>query len=195
MFTNGRCGHSVSATRSRLSSLAQSRDATSRGSRFRWTTFRISRGEVAEHAIWLMRQSYLRYALKSAADPGCLPEKEDERLHLHPELKSMRAHFILSRIAVVKNRTSLVQQFILTNATTGHRPTHSTVPIEGDSIVKDLVASGPVSLSMRRFTRFSIGRRLIRDTSASRCWLRISDFPTSRRRRRKQCAVVVILTL
>ncbi len=123
-----------------------------------------------------MRQSYLRYALKSAADPGCLLEKEDERLHLHPELKSMLARFIPPRIAAVKIRTSLVQQFVLTNATTGHRPTHSKVPIEGDSIAKELVASGPVSLSMRRFTRFSIGRRLIRDTSASHCWLRISDF-------------------
>jgi hypothetical protein len=73
-----------------------------------WATFRIHGDEDIEHAIWLMRVSYLRYALKSAADPVRLLGKEGERLHLHPELISMLARFIPARAAVVESRTSLV---------------------------------------------------------------------------------------
>lgn len=72
-----------------------------------WTTFQIRHSEDVEHAIWLMRLSYIRYALKSAADPDCLLEKEDERLHLHPELKSMLTRSIPVRASAVQGLTSI----------------------------------------------------------------------------------------
>jgi hypothetical protein len=59
-----------------------------------WTTFHIRGDKEIEHAIWLMRLSYVRYALKSAPDPPQLLETEAERLHLSPDLVSLLARFI-----------------------------------------------------------------------------------------------------
>jgi hypothetical protein len=59
-----------------------------------WTTFRIRSDRDVEHAIWLMRLSYLRYVLKSATDPMRLLETEAERLGLRPELTSTLARFL-----------------------------------------------------------------------------------------------------
>ena len=73
-----------------------------------WTTFRIRDEKDFERAIWLMRLSYVRYALKSAADPARLLENEDEHLRLHPELKSMLARFIPAHAVPVESRTSPV---------------------------------------------------------------------------------------
>jgi hypothetical protein len=37
-----------------------------------WTTFHVRSEGDLQHALWLMRLSYLRYALKTASDPrGC----------------------------------------------------------------------------------------------------------------------------
>lgn len=59
-----------------------------------WTTFNIRGAKGVEHAIWLMRLSYLRYALKSAPDPVQLLETESEHLHLNPNLASLLSRFI-----------------------------------------------------------------------------------------------------
>jgi Family of unknown function (DUF5519) len=59
-----------------------------------WTSFHIRGDKGVEHAIWLMRLSYLRYALKSAPDPVELLETEAERLHLRPNLVSLLSPFI-----------------------------------------------------------------------------------------------------
>jgi hypothetical protein len=59
-----------------------------------WTTFRIRDGESVEHAIWLMRLSYLRYSLRSAADPASFLAMEGERLQLHAELLAALGRFI-----------------------------------------------------------------------------------------------------
>lgn len=59
-----------------------------------WTTFHIRLDGGVEHAIWLMRLSYLRYALKSVPDPAQLLETEAERLHLSPDLVSLLSRFI-----------------------------------------------------------------------------------------------------
>lgn len=59
-----------------------------------WITFRM-RGDIdAEHAVWLMRLSYLRYALKSATNPPDLLEIEAERLGLSPDLVAILSRFI-----------------------------------------------------------------------------------------------------
>jgi hypothetical protein len=59
-----------------------------------WTTYRIGCAQDVEHAIWLMRLSYLRYALKSATNPASFLAMECDRLQLHPELVAALARFI-----------------------------------------------------------------------------------------------------
>ena len=41
-----------------------------------------------------MRLSYLRYVLKTAADPLTLIERESEQLHLSPRFKTLLAAFL-----------------------------------------------------------------------------------------------------
>jgi len=59
-----------------------------------WITFRIRSEEDLKHALWLMRLSYLRYALKKAADPRELFEQESEQLRLSPQFKSLLEPFV-----------------------------------------------------------------------------------------------------
>jgi Family of unknown function (DUF5519) len=59
-----------------------------------WITFRIRSEADIEHALWLMRLSYLRYALKEATDPRRLFEQESEELRLSPRFKSLLEPFI-----------------------------------------------------------------------------------------------------
>jgi hypothetical protein len=47
-----------------------------------------------EHALWLMRLSYLRFSLKTATKPHELLEQEGERLRLGPVFKSQLEVFI-----------------------------------------------------------------------------------------------------
>jgi hypothetical protein len=42
-----------------------------------------------EHALWLMRISYLRHALKSYSEAQQLLRGEAEQLHLQPELAEL----------------------------------------------------------------------------------------------------------
>ena len=77
-----------------------------------WTTFQIRRGEDVEHAICLMRLSYLRYALKSAENPASFLAVECAPLRLKAELKAelvaALARFIPAGTVAAKNRTSCV---------------------------------------------------------------------------------------
>ena len=54
-----------------------------------WTTFHVRGEEDLRHALWLLRLSYVRYALKKASDPRLLLEQESERLRLKPRLRSL----------------------------------------------------------------------------------------------------------
>ncbi len=54
-----------------------------------WTTFRVRSEEDVKHALWLLRLSYLRYALKTASDPRGWIEKESAALSLSPRFKSL----------------------------------------------------------------------------------------------------------
>jgi Family of unknown function (DUF5519) len=54
-----------------------------------WITFRICGDENVKHAVWLFRLSYLRYALRSAADPRELLRQESAALALTPQLTSL----------------------------------------------------------------------------------------------------------
>ena len=52
-----------------------------------WITYQMRTEEDLSHAVWLMRLSYLRYALKTSADPQTLFEHEAEQLRLSPAFK------------------------------------------------------------------------------------------------------------
>lgn len=62
-----------------------------------WITFAVRGEEDAAHALWLLRLSYLRYALKAVPDPGKRFEEESERLRLSPRLKALLQRFVPQR--------------------------------------------------------------------------------------------------
>ena len=62
-----------------------------------WTTFQIRGEQDLKHALWLMRLSYLRYALKADETPRKLFEKEIADLHLSPRFTTLLAKFIKVR--------------------------------------------------------------------------------------------------
>ena len=59
-----------------------------------WITFQLCSNEDVKHAIWLMRLSYLRYALKTAGDPHRVLGEQAEDLRLRPQYKSLLEAFI-----------------------------------------------------------------------------------------------------
>jgi Family of unknown function (DUF5519) len=61
-----------------------------------WTTFRIRDEEGFKHARWLLRLSYLRYALKTALDPHQLFGHESKELRLTPRFRSLLEQFVPS---------------------------------------------------------------------------------------------------
>jgi hypothetical protein len=58
-----------------------------------WITFHVRGEEDFKHAMWLMRLSYLRYALKTAADSRAMLNRHGEELHLSPQLRSLLEPF------------------------------------------------------------------------------------------------------
>ena len=61
-----------------------------------WVTFYVRNGndEDLSHALWLMRLSYLRYALKTASDSREMLEQESEELHLTSPFKALLERFV-----------------------------------------------------------------------------------------------------
>ena len=59
-----------------------------------WITIHVGSGDDLKHALWLMRLSYLRYALKAVADPRGLLERETEELRLSPEFQALLEPFV-----------------------------------------------------------------------------------------------------
>ena len=59
-----------------------------------WITYHVRGEKNFGQALWLMRLSYVRYALKTAADPLTLLERESEQLHLSPRFKGLLAAFL-----------------------------------------------------------------------------------------------------
>src|SRR5882724_2845151 len=59
-----------------------------------WITFQMRSEEDLPHALWLMRLSYLRYALKTSTDPQIPFEQESEELRLSPQFKSLLEPFV-----------------------------------------------------------------------------------------------------
>lgn len=61
-----------------------------------WITFLVHNKQDLQHAAWLMRLSYLRYALKRADDSKALFEQQVESLHLTPRFQTLLQKFIPS---------------------------------------------------------------------------------------------------
>src|ERR1700728_266044 len=59
-----------------------------------WITFPMRTEEDRSHAVWLTRLSYLRYALKTSADPQKLLAHESEQLRLSPAFKLLLEPFV-----------------------------------------------------------------------------------------------------
>jgi hypothetical protein len=54
-----------------------------------WITFHVRSEEDFDHAVWLLRLSYLRYAMKAAPDPCELLERQSQELGLSPHFRSL----------------------------------------------------------------------------------------------------------
>jgi Family of unknown function (DUF5519) len=59
-----------------------------------WVTFRIRSDRDVQHAVWLMRLSYFRYALKAAADPAELLAEAKEELQLSHRFEILLRQFL-----------------------------------------------------------------------------------------------------
>jgi Luciferase len=59
-----------------------------------WITFRVLSEADLQHALWLMRLSYLRYLLKTTADAAETFKRESEQLALTPRFKSLLELFV-----------------------------------------------------------------------------------------------------
>ena len=59
-----------------------------------WVTFRIRTPKELSRAVWLLRLSYLRYALKNANNPHGMFEAESEQLQLSSRFKTLLKVFI-----------------------------------------------------------------------------------------------------
>ena len=59
-----------------------------------WVTFQMHTADDLSHALWLMKLSHLRYALKTAINPGELLERQSETLGLTPEFRALFEPFV-----------------------------------------------------------------------------------------------------
>jgi len=68
-----------------------------------WVTFHVRNDADLNHALWLMRISYIRYALKTASNPAEMLENESADLHLKPQFRSLLAQFLPKKEAVPRS--------------------------------------------------------------------------------------------
>jgi len=59
-----------------------------------WTTFHVHREDEMAHAIWLMRLSYARYAIKKSGDGQTVFQQESGRLALIEPFRSLLQEFV-----------------------------------------------------------------------------------------------------
>ena len=59
-----------------------------------WVTLRIRGEHDLIHALWLLRLSYLRYALKTDSNPETLFREATNELHLSPRFALLLRHFL-----------------------------------------------------------------------------------------------------
>src|SRR5215831_15921320 len=59
-----------------------------------WISFRIRNPQDLQHALWLLRLSYLRYALKHNTEAHGLLRQQDAEWHFGPRFISLLSQFI-----------------------------------------------------------------------------------------------------
>src|SRR5579864_5552213 len=59
-----------------------------------WATLHMQSDGDLDHAVWLMRLSYLRYALKRASDPQSTLERHEAEMRLTPRYHALLEEFI-----------------------------------------------------------------------------------------------------
>ena len=59
-----------------------------------WITYHVQSDEDCQHALWLIRLSYLRYELKNVADPRALLEGGSAQLQLSSRFRLLLEPFI-----------------------------------------------------------------------------------------------------
>lgn len=59
-----------------------------------WVTVRVRSDRDLQHAVWLMRLSYFRYAVKAAAEPRELFAETSRELRLTARFKSLLEQFV-----------------------------------------------------------------------------------------------------
>lgn len=59
-----------------------------------WTTFRMRSEKDLQHALWLMRLSYLRYSLKTASNPDEVFQTESSQLQLGARFTTLLRQFL-----------------------------------------------------------------------------------------------------
>ncbi len=62
-----------------------------------WVTFLVRDERDLQHAVWLIRLSYLRYVLKAVPDPAKRFQEESEQLQLSPRIKAVLHRFVPQR--------------------------------------------------------------------------------------------------
>jgi hypothetical protein len=62
-----------------------------------WISFHVRSEKDVEHAAWLLRLSYLRFALKAVPNPIKRFEQESERLRLSPRIRTVLERFVPER--------------------------------------------------------------------------------------------------
>jgi Family of unknown function (DUF5519) len=72
-----------------------------------WASFQVRNQADLDHAVWLVRLSYLRYALKLADNPVDLLERESKALRLSPRLVSLLQAYVRMRAANVQEQQLL----------------------------------------------------------------------------------------
>jgi|SRR5215813_4784451 len=65
-----------------------------------WITFHVRRQPDIDHAVWLLRISYLRFVLKAVPDPAKRFDEESERLRLNGRLKAVLRRFVPGGVQV-----------------------------------------------------------------------------------------------
>jgi hypothetical protein len=59
-----------------------------------WVTYRIRSNKGLQHAVWLKRLSYFRYAMKTADDPRELFAEASRELQLTAQFKPLLEQFV-----------------------------------------------------------------------------------------------------
>jgi len=76
-----------------------------------WTTFHVRSEQDFKHGLWLLRLSYLRYLLKTAADTRTLFDQESEQLRLSPRFKALLEPFVPKAATQVSTEPLPAQSF------------------------------------------------------------------------------------